>query len=268
MQKSGKVRENIIFFEQKPYDYSIQQSSVKDEQVLIGGKNMPRTKFPTQVYRVDGKNCFLEVLCDALSIDKVSLNFVYYDKDKPAGQREQGKVKIYMEIFQAATLSGDILSGRIAGLAEKSKKDAVKEGEKYPKPVFTLLGGTAAKNTPNNQAVSRQFRLSPGSVKPYVVEAISGPGVEQPNGLITPNGKPEVAIRVGLEVEKLKELAHALTLVTQIWGFTKFMPVVEPAITTARKRVEEEMQEYAKRNEAANLQSGMDDDGFPTELPY
>lgn len=229
---------------------------------------MARTKFPTQVYRVDGKNCFLEVLCDALPIDKVSLNFVYYDKNQPAGQREQGKVKIYMEIFQAAALSGDILSGRIAGLARQSRKKAAEAGEKYPESVFSLLGGTAAKNTLNHQAVSRQFRLLPGSVKPYVAEAISGPGIEQENGLITPNGKPDVAIRVALETDKLKELAHALTLVTQIWGFTKFMPVVEPAITTARKRVEEEIQEYARRNEATSHQDSFDDDGFPTELPY
>lgn len=228
---------------------------------------MARTKFPTQVYRVDGKNCFLEVLCDALSIDKVSLNFVSYDKNQPSGQREQGKVKIYMEIFQAAAFSGDILSGRIAGLAEISKKNAAKAGEKYPKSVYSLLGGTAAKNTLNHQAISRQFKLSPGSVKPYVMEAISGPGVEQQNGLITPSGKPDVTIRVPLEIDKLKELAHALTLVTQIWGFTKFMPVVEPAITTARKRVEEEIQEYAKRNEAMQFQSDTGD-GFPTELPY
>ena len=229
---------------------------------------MARTKFPTQVYRVDARSCFLEVLCDALPIDKVSLNFVYYDKNQPAGQREQGKVKIYMEIFQAATLSGDILSGRIAGLARKSKKKAVEGGEKYPEPVFALLGGTAAKNTLNNQAISRQFRLSPGSVKPYVAEAISGPGLEQENGLITPNGKPDVAIRVPLEADKLKELAHALTLVTQIWGITKFMPVVEPAITTARKRIEEEIQEYAKRNESTNHQDSIEGDDFPTELPY
>lgn len=173
---------------------------------------MARTKFPTQVYRVDGKDCFLEVLCDALPIDKVSLNFVYYDKTQPAGQREQGKVKIYMEIFQAATLSGDILSGRIAGLARQSRKKAAEAGEKYPESVFSLLGGTAAKNTLDNQAVSRQFRLLPGNVKPYVAEAISGPGIEQENGLITPNGKPDVAIRVALETDKLKELAHANTL--------------------------------------------------------
>lgn len=134
--------------------------------------------------------------------------------------------------------------------------------------MFSLLGGTAAKNTLDNQAVSRQFRLLPGNVKPYVAEAISGPGIEQENGLITPNGKPDVAIRVALETDKLKELAHALTLVTQIWGFTKFMPVVEPAITTARKRVEEEIQEYARRNEVTSHQDSVDDDGFPTELPY
>ena len=86
--------------------------------------------------------------------------------------------------------------------------------------------------------------------------------------MITPNGRPDVAIRVALETDKLKELAHALTLVTQIWGFTKFMPVVEPAITTARKRVEEEIQEYARRNEVTSHQDSVDDDGFPTELPY
>ena len=86
--------------------------------------------------------------------------------------------------------------------------------------------------------------------------------------MITPNGKPDVAIRVPLEADKLKELAHALTLVTQIWGITKFMPVVEPAITTARKRIEEEIQEYAKRNESTNHQDSIEGDDFPTELPY
>ena len=52
---------------------------------------MARTKFPTQVYRVDARSCFLEVLCDALPIDKVSLNFVSYDKNQPvkASRREQ-----------------------------------------------------------------------------------------------------------------------------------------------------------------------------------
>lgn len=45
-EKLKKQPKNIIFWSRKPYDYSIQQSSVKDEQVLIGGKIWLGQNFP------------------------------------------------------------------------------------------------------------------------------------------------------------------------------------------------------------------------------
>ena len=41
---------------------------------------MPKNRYDSQIFRVDGKNCFFEVLNSAFPIGKVQMNFVEYDE--------------------------------------------------------------------------------------------------------------------------------------------------------------------------------------------
>lgn len=228
---------------------------------------MPRTKFPDQVFRIDGKDAFLEVLCSPASFDKVGINFVTYDKNKPAGQREKDKVMIYLDIFEAQVLAGDILSGRISALAQVNRQKAKDAGNTYPDAVYTKLGGTPAKNTPDNRAVSRQFQVVPGAQKPWILAAMSGPGREQASGLISPDGRPTTTIRIPMDDEGIKQFAYSLQAVANVWTFAKFLPVVAPFIRERRKRDQEAIREKAAKNAAGDAVSSLSATDFPDEIP-
>lgn len=211
---------------------------------------MARTKFPAQVYRSDGKNCFCEILCNALSIDKAVINFISYDASKPKGSRETGSISIFMDILDAGVLAKNIFSGRLAKLAADSKSKAAKEGKKYPEPVYFLMGGTPAKNTPDHKAICRQLRIVPGNAKPWVLEASMGLGKESKEGLISMDGVPTSVIRIPLDDEGLKRFAVAMELMNNLWVNAKFAPVVSPLMDEVRERVMESMQQHAKDNDA------------------
>lgn len=228
---------------------------------------MPRNKFPDQVLRIDGKDAFLEVLCGSASIDKVAINFVTYDKSKPAGQREKDKVMVYLDIFEAQVLAGDILSGKISALAQMSRQKAKEAGSSYPEAVYAKLGGTSAKNTPDNKAVSRQFQVVPGAQKPWILAAMSGPGKEQPSGLIAPDGRPTTTIRIPMDDEGIKQFAYSLHAVANVWAFAKFLPVVAPNIRERRNRDKEAIREKAAKNGTDSATAGLTAEDFPEEIP-
>lgn len=229
---------------------------------------MPRLKFPDQVYRIDGQNCFMEVLANASAIDKVALNFMAYDATQPRGQRGTNKVCIYLDPFEAKVLAGDILSGKLAVLAQQSRKKAKDAGSKYPEYVFNNLGGTAGNPAENQAPVSRQFQVFPGNTKPWVLTALSGPGKVMGTGLIAPDGRPTTTIRVPLDDQKLKEFAYALNMCVDIWGMAKFLPVIQPAVDSARERTRQKIADMCERaGERSGSEpdvSGLDpDDGLP-----
>ena len=85
---------------------------------------MPRIKLSDQVHRIDGKDCFLEILCGFASIDKVGVKFVTYDKNKPKGARETDSITITVRRFLDDTVrevdtqisnDGGILTGHGGG---------------------------------------------------------------------------------------------------------------------------------------------------------
>lgn len=230
---------------------------------------MPRLKFPDQVYRVDGQNCFLEVLANASAIDKVALNFMAYDATQPRGQRETNKVCIYLDPFEAKALAGDILSGKLALLAQQKRKEAKDKGSKYPDYVYNNLGGTAGNPAENLAPVSRQFQVFPGNAKPWVLTALSGPGKVMGTGLIAPDGKPTTTIRVPMDDQKLKEFAYSLNMCVDVWGIAKFLPVIQPTVDSARERTRQRIADMSDKGIDQPIQppddQALDPEG---ELPF
>ena len=194
-----------------------------------------------QIYRVDGRNTFLEITTYGLSIDKVYINFVEYDQKAQAGQRTKASIGIYMDMFEAQVLSRDIMSGRISTLGKLAREDAKAKEQKYMSPVFTKQGGTSARSN-NGQAISRLFEVTPGDRQPWILCAKQGKAHESGNGLIVMDGAPDCTIRVPLTDSKLKEFALAIEAAVQVWIQLRFAPVAAPAMQIAAE----------KRNEAAN----------------
>lgn len=226
---------------------------------------MARLRNSNQVWRTDGRNCFLEVLSGSLPIDKADLHFVSYDEKLQVGQRQTASIHIYLDVFDAERLSSDILSGRICKLAENSAKEAKASGTQYPGAVFTQIGGTPAKNNPDGVTICRKFTISPGTKFPFLLEAGVYPGEETPDGLIKPAGKPTSIVRLPLTADRLKDFAHALDLLFHLWGMAKFLPVVQPVMDERRERNEAEIQGRIAAKALPKEEGGEE---FPMELPF
>ena len=130
-----------------------------------------------------------------------------------------GNIDIYFSVDAARAFCHDILSGKLCKLAQREKERCAKSGEQYPKEVYiSPLGGTTEEKAKernlrtDGKAISRLFKLSPGSKADFVFTAEQRPGHTDKNkGIIIPEGgKPEVLIRVSCTKEQLKELALAL----------------------------------------------------------
>lgn len=247
-----------------------------------------RLKSPTQVFRMDGKNCFAEVLCSSLGIDKIAINFLTYDASQNKGNRETGHITIYIDIFEARVLAGDILNGSISALKGKEMKRVFagpdlpenKGRTVYPKPIYELVGGTCAEHTVDHKPICRQFQIAPGTKQPWTLTATSGPGKTVGNGLIVPNGRPATVIRIGLDDKTLKMFAYALETCASIWSQAKFLPVVEPVMAEVRVQIQRTVNELVsqKKQEAPSEDAMYDDSGipdspvfhrsFPDKFPY
>ena len=69
-----------------------------------------------QIARFDAANCFVEVMADAIAIDKVKINFVAYNKEAEAGNRSTGSVTFYLPVLKARVLAEMVLNGRLSPL--------------------------------------------------------------------------------------------------------------------------------------------------------
>ena len=67
------------------------------------GKN---TRDPEQLYRIDGKNVFCEVMASGLGIDKVCINFVEYNVAGQRGSRIKNSIGFYMPVYTAKRSNG------------------------------------------------------------------------------------------------------------------------------------------------------------------
>lgn len=194
----------------------------------------------TQMYRIDGKEVFMEVSLDALAIDRVKLKFVRYNASLPIGQRYEAVIDIYLGVFEARRLSFDIQSGRISELGKISKKKSAEESQKtgkkqYPKAVFLSQGGTRAKDN-NGHPIARTMELAPGNKLPWVFFAKrSTKAHETPEGLIVMDGVPEDIIMIPVSNDALKEFSFALEYIAEIWALSRFSPVIKDEMKAATK---------------------------------
>ncbi|AMN30970.1 hypothetical protein [Clostridium perfringens] len=175
----------------------------------------------SQILRIDGKNCFLEVMIQSLNIGKIQINLMKYDTNKQKNSRITDKIAIYLDIPKAKSLCNDILSGRIPKLIQLEKERIENQTKKnpankvYPKSIYDIFGGTSTqrlaqqgKSRSDGKAVSRVFRIIPGMKADCMFCGELGPGNETSTGAIQPIiNKAEIKIQVPVTFESLKEFA-------------------------------------------------------------
>lgn len=182
-----------------------------------------------QIFRADGNNVFLEVMRYAFDIGKVMINFIEYNASNAVGSRIKNKISIYIDIPEFLQLSHDLKTGRLAALGEQSKMAAQQQGSKYAKEIYKKLGGTSVKRMQQRGAdttsgpKSRQFKITPGTSQPWILSAEEGIGKNGKNGLIVPNGRPEVIIRVPLKNEMIKQLFLVTEMEIQAHMVSKYL---------------------------------------------
>lgn len=198
-----------------------------------------------QIIRVNTASTFVEVMASAISIDKVLINFVAFDKLKPQGSRQTGSISFYLDILQAKVLADSISRGTILRQGQAATKKAKEENKKYTPAVYTKMGGVPAEraNRADGKALSRTMSLGPGASQPWVLTAECGPGVPGPNGLlIVPDygyGKAvksaEMTIRVAMTYDKLEEFGAALQAAYDVWVMTRFTCFAQPEMDRKNK---------------------------------
>lgn len=175
----------------------------------------------TQILRVDGKDCFMEMLFSAYGIGKVQINFISYDSSK--GNKMTSNIPIYISIPKFLVLCNDILSGKINALGKREKARAQKlaEDEKktvYPSHIYQDLGGVTSFRVkaqkkkysfeiPDGYAVSRAFLITPGMKADWMLSGQMGLGKESDKGLIVPQGRPKELVRIPMDNDTLKSFA-------------------------------------------------------------
>lgn len=173
---------------------------------------MAKERNSKQIIRLDGKNCFVEAMNYAFSIGKVQMNFIEYDLSKTQGDRYKQEVSIYIDTDKFLVLANDILSGKIAKLADIEKA----KGNQYCNAIYTDMGGVSAKNLekrgqsrPDGKSLSRQFKIIPGNKVPFMLVGECGIGEESETGLIVPRygSKPEQRVQIPVQPDDLKRLA-------------------------------------------------------------
>ena len=182
-----------------------------------------RDSYSTQIFRVDGKNSFMEVLNIAFPIGKVQFNFVEYDEKT---NKQTKKLDIYMDALQAVALAERILSGDFAAMVQNAKTSGKFNGMNVTTytSFFTDMGGISEdkvakkledyqKQYPfvkEGQAISRQFKIQTGSKYPWVLRAEYGPGKSSDTGLIVPQGNAPVYINLPVDADSFYKMAVAI----------------------------------------------------------
>ena len=153
------------------------------------------------IAELNTQNTFVKVKGNSFHIGKTLFSFVEFDAHT---KKLQKSVDCYMGLEESLIFCQDVLSGKLPKLAAKEKA----KGEQYPKAVWhSPLGGVN-----EQKAKERNLRsdIAPGAKADFVVTVTQGAGKSQPNGIITPEGKPEVTIRVACSADNLKGLALSL----------------------------------------------------------
>ena len=121
-----------------------------------------------QIIRKDARNCFVEVKNDCFHLDKVHLQFVAYDKSRPAGQRYTSNIHIYIDVPQFLAFAKEAANGSIHMRMQQYKN------ERKSDALYEHLGGTSAKrlayygkSRPDGKSLSRVVKLTTAEKSDY-----------------------------------------------------------------------------------------------------
>lgn len=203
-----------------------------------------------QIYRADGKGCFMEVTGEGLPLDKVHIRFLQYNVGASKGSRMKQSIDFFINPFAAGVLCQDILSGRLAAMAKKELAKTKAEGRKYANSIYMKQGGTSSKNSATGTPTAKTFEITPGSAQPWILVAKQGPGHETPQGLIVMD-KAEATIRVPMTNDVIKEFALALDTTRRLWEQLRYVPVLAESMKMAedrrREAIEKAKEEHAQK---------------------
>ena len=177
-----------------------------------------------QIIRFDGRNVFMEVMDSAFAIGKVMMNFIEYDLSKPTGERFINEIAIYMNITEFETLAHNIKFHYIDRDAAKARENQKAGSYKFCREIYTDMGGTTLeslakrnKSRADKKDESRLFKITPGEKDPWILSGEKGAGKRTDKGLIAPDGRPEVTIRVPLSESDFRKLAIVVDNEIQAW---------------------------------------------------
>lgn len=171
-----------------------------------------------EFFELNGKDTFMKLKANAFGMKdkssqpagKVQFAFVKFDTTT---NKLMESMDVYMDMDDALVLAADILSGRIATLAQTE----LAKGQKYPGAIWeSPLGGVNEEKAKDKygrtdgKAISRIFNIAPGSRQPFIFTSILRPGHSNDKGMIVPEGKPEIQIRVPCDAHNLKKMAVAI----------------------------------------------------------
>lgn len=129
-----------------------------------------------------------------------------------------------MDINEFERLAHDIKFRFIDSLARKAKEQQKAGGYTYCKEVYADYGGTPRETLAkmgraraDNKDESRVFKITPGDRIPWILSAEKGAGKRLETGAITPDGKPDVIIRVPLSDENFRKFAIVVDNEIQAW---------------------------------------------------
>jgi len=191
---------------------------------MMANSNNERNQ--SQILRIDGRNCFIEVKSDSFEFDKMHLEFATYDMSKPAGQRYTNHIHIYVSINDWFALCCEAASGALLYQARQHK------GAATPGLLYECLGGTSAKKLASygnaradKKSLSRVMKLLSAEKADYLLIADSGPGEENATGLIVPKwGKnPENHVAISLNARTLTGMLCLAKAHYEAWLSSQYM---------------------------------------------
>lgn len=133
-----------------------------------------------QIFRMDGYNCFMEVLNDTFHNQKVHFVFSNYNLESEKGDRITNTIDFYLSFGDALTLANLIISGELNRMLQVDRKNyqkAALEAEKtkteckyfFGNPYWVLHRGTDAEKLAvkrsDGKAESRKLQIVPGFIK-------------------------------------------------------------------------------------------------------
>ncbi len=220
---------------------------------------------PEQIARIDGRNCFVEILDTSFPIGKVVFGFHQYDLKAEKGNRMTGNILVYMD-FQKLL--------EVRRRVEGSGKAYVKYARNHPdykELLFELAGGTSAESLArqgrpraDNKALARSLTVSASTKADYYLTAAEGPGkeTERTHGIVF-DGAPEV--RIGVPIDHWTFLSILDLVVERMGAYMASRYVANPIAEHRQSNQPRENEPQAQRTPPAQPAAPKETSGAPAQ---